>query len=62
MLGQPRKAAETMPRVITATLLAVSGLAVAGGTAFAGLGDGSQVREKARLDLKSTGRIPGATG
>ena len=62
MLGQPRKVAETMPRVITATLLVVSVLAVAGSTAFAGLGNGSQVREKARLDLRSTGIIPGATG
>jgi len=62
MLGQRRKVAKTMPRVIMATLLVVSVLAMAGGTAFAGLGKGSQVREKAQLDLRSTGIIPGATG
>jgi len=62
MLGQPRKLAKTMPRVITATLLVAGVLAVAGGTAFAGLGNGSQVREKAQLDLRSTGIMPGATG
>ena len=62
MLGQPRKLAEAMPRVIPATLLVVSVLGVAGGTALAGLGDGSPVRQKAQLDLRSTGIIPGATG
>ena len=62
MLGQSRKLAETMPLVIPATLLVVSVLAVAGGTAFAGLGYGSPVREKARLNLSSTGIIPAATG